>query len=424
MHFDTKHTVEEYLSALIPPNQAIVEIGVGFGNGIAAIRGGNKTSPVFGIDPYTTYKDPLGGSYGESTKTEMLARDLDFVYVPGTALEVIKHWRQPIGLLWLDLSMAYKDLMPIVEAWARYVVPGGYIGITGLCYPNQLGTKEVMIDLYSTGNYRPFLPEQDLVAVLRKHPDSMKRAAFWICDADNARYVFEAAKSAQSVKDNLGIDTVLFTNVLVDMKEFDVITPLPPRQYEHWYRNQVLFFNRAVDFLQDYDQLLYLDTDTYVCRPDMDVWRILDHYDMALGHAAGRGGTPTAVGCPSEFATLGVGVNFFRNTPKMRRFFDDWLRMFVSHYDVYQETDEAPIRDLLFLNNHGVSYFVLAPEEHCRFGFGVWLNGRVSILHGRVDTPLDEIAQEINRYSSMRLYRYNGKGQNGLFWYHKDPNEG
>lgn len=419
-----KHTIEEQISALVPPTQAIVEIGVGFGNGIAAIRGGNKTSPVFGIDPYTTYRDPLGGTYGESTKAEMLARNLDFVYVPGAALEVVKHWRQPIGLLWLDLSMVYKDLMEIVEAWARYVVPGGYIGITGLCYPNQLGTKEVMTELLATGNYRATLPEQDLVAVLRKHPNSQRRAAFWICNADNARYAYEAAISAKSVRENLGIDTVLFTNIIVDdLPEFDVITPLPERKFEGWYQNQVWYFNRAVDFLQDYDQLLYLDTDTYICRSDMDVWRILDHYDMALGHAAGRGGTPTAVGCPSEFATLGVGVNFFRNTPKMRRFFDDWLRMFIAHYDIYQETDEAPFRDLLFLNNHGVSYFVLAPEEHCRFGFGVWLNGRASILHGRVDTPLAEIAKEINRYSSMRLYRYNGKGQNGLFWYHKDPNE-
>lgn len=421
--FSNRHDVEQQLAAL-PATGCIVEVGVGYGNGLIALSKGNVNHlPIYGVDPYYNYTDPLGGAYGEATRQQMYenTEGIKWTHVDHPALDVAATWDKPIGLLWIDLSMPYDKLKPVFDAWQQFVMPGGYVGITGLCYPNQLGTRDVLASATITGKFKQLWPEQDFVAVMQKSVDVAKsRAVFYI--ANGSRYEDEALISAKSVKRWLdNIPAVLFAVHETDGIGFDRVINLPPPTFDGWYRNQVKYFNQAVNTLADVDQLLYLDTDTFVCRDCRGIWQILDHYEMALGHAAGRGATPTAVNCPSEFATLGIGVEFFNNTPKLRRFFTDWQAQFEREYQTYGETDEGPFRDLLFLNNHDVRYFVLAPEEHCRFGFGVWLNGAASILHGRVDTPLAEIAEAINRETSMRLYRYNGKGIEGLFWYHKVP---
>lgn len=245
----------------------------------------------------------------------------------------------------------------------------------------------------------------------------MKRAVFYITSSENVdRYTQEARECAETVKRWLGVDTVLFSTKS-NVGGFDHTHDLPKAKHPGWYLNQAWYFNLALEQL-NYDQLLYLDTDTYLCRDCSGLWRILENYDMAFGHAAGRGATPTAFNVPSEFATLGIGVNLFKNTDKVKWFFKDWLSTFEKHYDVYGETDEGPFRDLLFTNYHDIKYFVLAPEEHCRFAFGVWLNGSVSILHGRANGfTLPQVAEEINRVTSMRMYKP-GYGDKGMLWYH------
>jgi hypothetical protein len=246
----------------------------------------------------------------------------------------------------------------------------------------------------------------------------MAKAVFYITSGQNVtQYTQEARQCAETIKKWLGIKTVLLSTK--EVSGFDEFHKLPPAKFKDgWYLNQAWYFNQAVELLKDYDELLYLDTDTYVCRDCSGLWRILENYDMAFGHAAGRGATPTACDVPSEFTTLGIGVNLFRNTDKTRWFFRDWLALFEKHYDVYGETDEGPFRDLLFTNYHDIRYFVLAPEEHCRFAFGVWLNGSVSILHGRAQGfTLPQVAEEINRKTSMRMYKP-GYGEQGLLWYH------
>lgn len=417
--FSNRHEIETYLGSQTAQG-AIVEIGCGFGHGLIALdEGNNNNLSIYGIDPYKPYTDPLGGQYDETTFIDMQynTEGIYFSHIIEDALVAVDNWQSDIGLLWIDLSMPYDKLKPVIDAWIGHVLFGGCIAITGLCY-DVLGTKRIMKELLATGKYEQILPDQDLVAVLRKKENTIRRAAFYII-GDHHSYVKEAEVSARSVKRHLGIDTYLFAsrNILEAMGTNPIFTgtiELPGRKYDGWYRNQVWYLNRAVDHLATYDQLLYLDTDTYVCRDVSGIWGILDNYDMCQGHAAGRGGTPTAVGCPSEFCTLGVGVNFFNNSLKIQNFFREWLRQYEEHYDIYGETDEGPFRDLLYLNEQDIRFFVLAPEEHCRFGFGVWVNGSVSILHGRVDEPLAEVAKAINEVRTMRLYRWGS----GMLWWH------
>lgn len=163
--FSDRHQVQEYLTSQIKEG-AIVELGCGYGNGVIAMCKGNLNNlEIYSIDPYFPYSDPLGGKYDERTYQEMLinTQGLPFTHIRQSALEV--EWTLDIGLLWVDLSMPFQELWSIVYTWQKWILPGGYLGITGLEY-SQLGTREVMEAMES--HYDRVLEEQNLVAVLRK----------------------------------------------------------------------------------------------------------------------------------------------------------------------------------------------------------------------------------------------------------------
>jgi len=312
-------------------------------------------------------------------------------------------------MLWIDVSMAYDDLKPIFDAWQDKVIPGGWLCIAGLSY-TELGTARVAMEAVASGAYDYALHEQDLVAVLKKKVEPVKRACFYVVSTD---YVDQALYSAASVKARLGLETYLFTTDEVGPHPaIDHVVQLPERKHDQWYLDSVAYMNFVIDYLSDYQELLYLDCDTYVARPCGEMFRLLTHYDMALGHACGRDVTLSAYKVPPSFTTLAVGVNLFRNNDRIKALFADWQTRYHAESEEYGPSDEGPLRDLLFVNEHDVRVAVLPPEYHCRFGFGVWLFGWVRILHGKDPRPLAEVAAELNSQTTMRLWRY------GMLWYH------
>lgn len=169
MQFSDRHQIQEYLTSLASQG-VIVELGCGYGNGVIAMCKGNLNNlPIYSIDPYLPYSDPLGGKYGEDTKASMLINtcDLKFTHLEKSALEAVREWTLDIGMLWVDLSMPFENLWFIVLPWQKWLLPGGYLAITGLEY-GQLGTKKVY-DMLEWHGYEKMLTEQNLVAVMRKH---------------------------------------------------------------------------------------------------------------------------------------------------------------------------------------------------------------------------------------------------------------
>jgi hypothetical protein len=241
----------------------------------------------------------------------------------------------------------------------------------------------------------------------------VKRACFYIASAAGG-YVREANYSAGSVKEQMALETYLYVVGKTGVQSnFNHIRQLPPRRHELWYVDSTRYFNHVAHDLKDYDQLLYLDCDTYMAYPCGEMFRLLEHYDMAMGHACGRDVTCSAFKVPPSFTTLGVGVNLFRNSEKTWALFADWQKRFEEDHEIYGNTDEAPLRDLLFVNEHDMRVVVLPPEYHFRFGFGGWAFGKVRILHGKDERPLADVAAEINSVMTMRLWRY------GFLWYHE-----
>lgn len=420
MNFENRHQVEEYL-AQQAEGGVIVELGGGYGNGAVAMVNGTRCGrnlPIYVIDPYEPYRDQLGGEYGPQTHQEFHANLESRGYgervqhVEQDAWQAGARWDKPVALLWLDLSMPYEDLWAILSAWESHVVEGGVLGITGLEY-SQLGTQALMEELIKRG-WRRELDEQRFVAVLRKM--TANRAIFYICsETDGMRYIREAACSARSVKRHLGLPCFLFLEGSSmpknDIAAFDNVYTLPGQRGPFWYLDNARYFVQAAAKLLDYQQLLYLDVDTLVCCPCMDIFQPLDRFDMLFGLSAQRDAIESALGVPASFTTRQIGVNPFRNTPQVRAFLAHWLALYEEHWRVYDNNDEAPMRDALY-SFDGIQVGLLPPEYCLRFDFGAWVVGMVRILHGRrggvsIDRePLERVAEEINSTTRMRIWNH------------------
>ena len=143
MGYANRHEVEEYMASL-PTAGCIVELGGGYGRGAIALAHGTAKGanlPIYVIDPYMEYKDLLGGEYGPETLTEFEKNTagLGVIHVPLSAEDAAQTWCEPVGMLWLDLTMNYERLSAIFEAWRPHMIAGSYVGITGYEYGNLAG---------------------------------------------------------------------------------------------------------------------------------------------------------------------------------------------------------------------------------------------------------------------------------------------
>lgn len=412
--YANRHQVEEYLAELATVG-CIVELGGGYGRGAQALAAGTKRGAnltVYVVDPYIEYKDLLGGEYGPETLKEFKKNTagLGVVHVPLSAEDAAKTWNEPIGFLWIDLTMNYERLSAIFTAWSPHLAAGSYVGVTGLEYGN-LGTRKLAKDIQGLG-YEAVIVDQNKVACF--HKTGNNRAVFYIVSSDDdGRYIREARRSAESVKRHLRLPTHLFLSgkTKEDLSPFTRVHNLPRRKEKFWYLDSTRFFVQAVEELRGYDQLLYLDVDTYICCPCLDLFQVLDQFDLAMGQSPQRDAIASVVGAPPAFTTMSIGVNAFRNTERVRSFLRDWLDRYERHVDFYDDNDQAPLRDTLY-ENDSIRWLTLPPEYNLRFDFGAWVVGQVRILHGRIGgistdrVDPQAVCDEINSHRRMRIWNH------------------
>lgn len=410
MSYANRHQVEEYMATLVKAG-CVVELGGGYGRGAQALAAGTKL-PIYVIDPYIEYKDLLGGEYGPETQVEFEKNTagLDIIHVPLSAEDAAKTWCEPVGFLWIDLTMNYERLSDIFNAWKPHLTADSYIGITGYEYGN-LGTGALAKDIQKLG-YEPILLDQNKVACF--HKSSNNRAVFYIVsNDDDSRYVREAKRSAGSVKERLRLPIHLFLSgdTKENLSDFDYVHRLPKRSAKFWYLDSTRFFVQAVQELRGYDQLLYLDVDTYICCPCLDLFQVLDQFDLAMGQSPQRDAIASAIGTPPAFTTMSIGVIAFRNNERVRLFLDDWLDRYEKNADRYDDNDQASLRDALY-ENAMIRWLTLPPEYNLRFDFGAWVVGQVRILHGRIGGVSTDrvdpqaVCDEINRHRKMRVWSH------------------
>lgn len=197
--------------------------------------------------------------------------------------------------------------------------------------------------------------------------------------ATGDKFIQEAVNSARSVERFLpGIRKTLFTdNGLANRNAlFDCIEVIEYPSYS--YLDKIESIRRS-----PYKRSLFLDTDTELIDSCMELFELLDRFDVAAAHGSYRWILKSNF--PDSFPALNTGVILFNNTPVVQDLFKSWRDI---HQKNLKRPDEFIPDDPAFqeaLYHSGVRFSVLAPEYNLRTPFPYFIGGRagVKILHGR-----------------------------------------
>ncbi len=222
--------------------------------------------------------------------------------------------------------------------------------------------------------------------------------------ASGKEYIDEAARSVGSTS---GYPTVLCTPDTLPTDYYPVhseILFLPKFDTGYWYLDLVNYLNFAFDQLYpDIDQILLLDTDTYICGDLSDFFTVLDRFDIAGTQAIGRETMVHRDDIPASFPELHVGALVFTRNDAVKLLFKEWLKIYQDSPEYYGNNDQGPLREALWRNTD-IKLGIL-PAEFCfRYRWGGLVNGQVRVLHGRENnTPYEDVAKAVNG-NGIRVY--------------------
>lgn len=228
------------------------------------------------------------------------------------------------------------------------------------------------------------------------------KAVFWT--AWGEQYIAEAHVSARSVQRYMpGLPRFLMAQGTVDNKKLSVFKRLSPPQKRVRGRvpEGLASLGLRVDAirqLSDYTELIFLDSDTFLCAPVFDFFNMLKRYDFVGVISPGRITRKTVSPIPATFPEYNGGVLVFRNTPKVLAFWENALRLYEENQQVYKRGNQGVIREAVWLDESGLQ-FGTAPPEYCvRFPFGLWTRRPPKILHGRPNKlTYPQICQRIKK---------------------------
>ena len=169
---------------------------------------------------------------------------------------------------------------------------------------------------------------------------------------------------------------------------------------ENWYSNSIKSFGLALEVLNEYDHLIYLDSDTYVCKPFYEVFTLLKRFEFVATHAPGRltCGSVMDFDFPADFH---IGLVGLRNCDNIKNLLSAWLTLYQQHQANYGDNDQGALRDAIWYND--ISTYILPPEFCFRFIFGGFVCGSVRVLHGRAK-DYSAVSKIVNKAKFMRTF--------------------
>ena len=223
------------------------------------------------------------------------------------------------------------------------------------------------------------------------------------------KYVDEAIFSAKSFRKHMKWPITIFTDLpdfAAKEKVFDDIVYIQqsgPRPHR----------DKLVSMLQSpYDETLFLDTDTYIGAALDDCWDMLKYFDMAVsGDRRYKDFLPPDTGVPTSFHEVNLGVVFFRKSEKMINTLISALEVYDQLSSKYPEIgtyccDQPSFRIASFYS--GIAIAPLTEEYNCRFASYGKLNGKVRVLHGRLDNGIPskkKMEQILNKLNHTQVPR-------------------
>jgi hypothetical protein len=220
------------------------------------------------------------------------------------------------------------------------------------------------------------------------------------------RYIDEACISASSLKKHMpDLPITLFSDQAVTISCFDECRTIESSGSG--------ILDKALGMQQSpYDYTLFLDTDTYVCSDFLELFTLLDKYDIAAVLNEHRTGTFEDLRWDYQcikndegkliYPMYNSGVILYKKSPEISQFFSNWIALTKQRdYKGKITDDQISFQHTLYSSN--LRTVVLPPEYNCRFTYPLGVCGTVKILHGR-HKNLAAIAREINRETNPRVF--------------------
>jgi hypothetical protein len=220
-------------------------------------------------------------------------------------------------------------------------------------------------------------------APLRVMTKNLGRGIFYV--ASGAACRAEAVLSARSVKAAWpGIPIAIVTDAPVDRGCFDEVRIVATE-------NGSLFKVRHIA-QSPFDRTILLDADTYCLHPFPEVFDLLDRFDLAAAHEAGRFATRWVDGreqfirapdMPECFPELNTGVIAFRRQPNILALFERWLVLAEAARaaPTPHTQDQPSFRRALYESD--VRAAILPPEYNFRLVISGFARGLIKLIHGR-----------------------------------------
>tara|TARA_B100001093_G_C26813225_1_gene1008455 strand:+ start:399 stop:1121 length:723 start_codon:yes stop_codon:yes gene_type:complete len=194
------------------------------------------------------------------------------------------------------------------------------------------------------------------------------------------RFLQEAIESAKSVKKlSPSLKISLFhgyssielkkkdLSVFDDIKKIVIDDNLPSR-----FSGNMKGFLSKLSAIKNtpYDNTLFLDTDTILCKPIHSLFKLLDKFDIAIapGPMTQRPTNDADVlsELPMEFPELNTGVILYRNNQKMKLFIREWEDTFLNNKKgLYRQHgkggEQVSLRYLLWANEQ-IRMYILSTQ--------------------------------------------------------------
>lgn len=226
-------------------------------------------------------------------------------------------------------------------------------------------------------------------------PSKLTRGYVYV--ANTEAYIQEALRSAKSLKKAMPSAQIaliapeplwISTNSIFDFlikPELDDRTPIVKNEAPK----------------APFDEVAFVDTDTRFLGDHSTVFDVLGAFDIAAAHEPTRGWDYPSK-APNVFCELNTGVLVFRNSPKVRRFFENWLqnyRQMLAEHGL--RNDQPSFRQTLW-ESPDIRLAVLPSEFHAIVSKPCSVAWKALLLHGRDD--LERTGQLINAQLGYRAY--------------------
>ncbi|HPR30856.1 MAG TPA: putative nucleotide-diphospho-sugar transferase [Prolixibacteraceae bacterium] len=151
-----------------------------------------------------------------------------------------------------------------------------------------------------------------------------------------------------------------------------------------------------------YYKTFFIDTDTYFCESCVELFYLLDFYDVLAATA------PADIRLVEKeknkiigYYPYNSGVMLYKKNEKVLNFIKEWHKIFIKKYNIYYGDQPALMEALLY---HDIKIYALSNIYNFRSPYYNGITGdKVKIIHGRSE-DYELLEKELNRYTGNRIW--------------------